>query len=282
MKNLFVLFAFVSVICAQSFTTTSVSLQNGLTMTAQQNGFTFSGKVSRSTFSFFMGSFNELDSAGVVVRNSTFGTTSIGGFSEESTYWTATGTTPVYIYDIGSSVTFDATLLLQVNVYTANSVYQWNGENISCPAGSVKLIPTISWITPLNLDGDYMSFTGSASWDISALDVAEALQDGISYTPEKDNGNQIGATIGINGGISIYFTFPGSVDYGLGDWGTMKYSMSVSDVSLSSSASYTVIFNSISDSMTFDPVLHLAGNGAGSLAYSLSLILLIVAFFKLF
>jgi len=280
MKSVAIVFfvAFVALSLAET-TTTSFTLKNGLSLVADQNGFTLSGTVSRSTFSVWIGAVVEKSASYSILRNTTYGTASIGDFSFYNNYWTTSLTVPMSIMDSAGNQN-SGQIVFTINTYTADSFFQWGTENISCPSGSVKLIPAITWPTAVNLNGDYLSLSGSASWQVSALDLAEAITDGVIYSPVYDsNEDQTGATIGIKGGIGLYFTFPGKVRYGAFPytWGSMTFKMTTFKPSLTGSQNWEVDFDSISTFVTFDPVIKLeGGSGAGSLGYSISLIFLVL------
>jgi len=276
-----ILFVALVAFCLADTTPTSVTLKNGITLSADQNGFTASGKVSRSTFSFWIGSMEEKSSGHAVLRNTTYGTAVIGDFSQSTNYWSLTIDVPMSIYDIESELSYEGEISLLINTYTADSFYVWNNANISCPSGALKMIPTIEWTTPSGLS-NYLSFSGTVTWDVSDLDIAEALTDGVSYKAVDSDGAQVGAQLGINGGIGIYFTFPGNVLYDEVTYGSMSFNMNSLSPSTSGTADWSVNFGSIATTMTFDPVLQLTGNGAGALVYSFSLIFLVLAVIKFF
>jgi len=266
---------------------TTITLQNGLSFSSANTGFTISGKASRSSFTFFIGEMSERDSNDKVVRYANYGGMSVGSFGLSNGYYTATASCSLNITDVSSGISnYVGEFSFQINVYTANSVSTWLNENITCPAGSVKLIPKITWLLPTSYS-NHLSIVGTAGWDISALDLAEALKDGVSFTPvysPAGSSNEVGANVGINGGLGLYFSFPGQVQYeptqGVG---SLSYSMTYpSSPSTTGTATYEVKFNTIDVTMQFDPVVHVTGSGAGSLVYSVSLIFLVLALIKLF
>jgi len=263
---------------------TSLNLAKGLTLAASSSGFTVAGEASRSSFTFVMGTMAELDVNGKVLRNCTYGSATFGSFSDSSAYISTSLNVPITILDISLQLTYTGELSWDIYIFTAESSFTWGNETIPCPSGAIKVVPTVTWITP-SVGATNFAVYGSASWDISTLDLAAALQSGINYSPVDSNGAQIGANVGIKGGIGLYFSFPGAVKYQVGSvvtgWGKMKYSMTNPELSESGSANWEVEFDSVAQTMSFDPVVHVTGD-AKSLVYSFSLIFLVLAFIKLF
>jgi len=259
------------------------SIGDGFSFSFGNNNPTFSGTPpgTSSTFSVGLSQLSEVDSNGVVIASSSFGSPDIGKLGLGSGYFYLSIDFPLSFSQSGFSGYCNA----ETYSYSqAMNVVDWPGTSFAVPQNGLVVIFDFHW--PVSSANDFFTLNGTVSWDISAQDIVSGFFSNNQLVNENVKGSSgqiIGETVGIQGGMSVTVEIPAAPIFNGTFGGTPDFSFSIASVPAGTkgSTTWTVSFKGICADLKV-PVMVLLHGAANSLALPVLLIASIFALMKFF